>query len=485
MRATRHCGWLHGCVSSRRSWHPDTVKTLQFLAACLVLNLGCQTPERLVSLSRQQRLEGHMESALDELLRALELSDQSGSPPSPEALSRLREEIGEAKAFLNTETQKYITDGIPLSAAAKLQERARLLRRAEFRTTGEELHRTVLRAGQERCLALWSRRPGVSSPYLSQVIDQYCAHFRSPTAEPIDLPDCLSSLEIDGSFEGATAADMTRLAIRLQDAYRNSAYFSAASPRAAVAGLRGFQRLAFSQHPTEINQVWIEQVPYSASETYQEPSRESYTDFETYSEQVPYTTMETYSYSCGFGSTSRTCTGSRLVTQSRSETRTRSVTKWRTVYRTAWRTVTRYRPTERLFKYSAVEHRGQYAGHLVISIQLGTEQMLQPLVVEQREELRLNGWYHDVTFAPAGITPKRPGLPAHETWVDLQLQKLGTSTAAALAQHWASRFCRADTYSMEEAARCARLRTPELPGAVRAKFTEIFGADTPYVLRLP
>ena len=241
---------------------------------------------------------------------------------------------------------------------------------------------------------------------------------------------------------------------------------SVADVDAAVARLRGSIAVQFSTARTTVDAPWTEQVAYSATESYQE----SYSDTEMRSEMV--TSYESYTYSCG----TSTCTGSRPV--SHTEMRSYPVTR----YRTATRTVTRYRPEPRLFQFEADRVTGDYDARLRVRVELADNE--PPVNVRVDHAIKHAGLHHDVTFAPAGIAPSRPNLPTPTEWLHEQAEELRQSFQAALDERWRTRFCAAEDFSPEEAARCANGRGKPPAGALEA-LRGTFGDDAELLTAAP
>jgi hypothetical protein len=100
--------------------------------------------------------------------------------------------------------------------------------------------------------------------------------------------------------------------------------------------------------------------------------------------------------------------------------------------------------------------------------------------VSHAEQLSEHGYEHDVSFPAGGVAPTRAKLTAAEGWFRKQLDALRAKAHAQLAEAWRQRFCAADGYTLEDAARCARLGAPLPPGAV-ASLKEVLQEDAAHV----
>lgn len=449
------------------------------LLLCLV---GCRTPERLLRQTRDLRLAGDMGSALPRLEAMLVLRNQRGKPLSAATTAALNTEVAEATRFLTDEVHRRLRAGLPLAAEAVCQKRAILLAQREFLAANQQLRAAVAGTGVEVCTRLTATPPAAPAPYWSHLLSRYCAHWGQPAQAPIALPDLHARLVVRGPFEGAVNSDLAQLAGLLQASFQESVWYGAGATQTAAAEVVGQETVEFSQRLVALEASWVEQVPHLVVESYQEPYQQSYFATEYYSVQVPYSAFESYSYSCGFGTSYRSCSSTRSVTHYRSESRTRMVTKWRTAYRSATRLVTRYQPTPRVFAYQAVEHSGRYAGELRVALHLGAD--ASPLVLLHTDQRVERGLFHDVTFEPAGIEPARPGLTSREGWVGRQLVQMNEKFAAMLSAQWSTRFCAAAQYSPEEAARCAYLGAGRVPQPATQAIAGSFGADAVLALGL-
>jgi len=250
--------------------------------------------------------------------------------------------------------------------------------------------------------------------------------------------------------------------------------YAAEPPRVGHLELSGSIRSTFGAAEVTRSVSWMERVSYQETESYQEPYQESYLDTEYYSESEPYTDMESYSTTCGFGSSSYSCTQSRSVTKYRTVQKSRLVTKYRTSYRTAWRTVTRYRDEPRVFNYDAIERIGAYRSDWNAQLQIGAA---EPFTVHRANTAQARGDDHDAEFAPADVHPSRANLLTHDGWVTQQIADLGRGFAAATEAHWIHLYCARDTFTAEEAARCVYLRQRAYPAAARAQLARVFGRE--------
>ena len=128
---------------------------------------------------------------------------------------------------------------------------------------------------------------------------------------------------------------------------------------------------------------------------------------------------------------------------------------------------------DRTYRYVAIEHVGKYASKLALRIELGPGAPPADLHADQvRTE---TGRYHDVEFAPAKVHPERPTLRTADEFFGLQSKLAAVRLVEGLAAHWRASFCERDSFSFEEAARCAIAGVETPDGVAKALQTEYRG----------
>ena len=361
-----------------------------------------------------------------------------------------------------------------LAAEAALTARAPLVKHPEFGDGARDLNAVVTSAGAENCASL-TKFASPSSPYLDQLIAAYCKHFGAPPPSTPPLLELVSNLDLDAKVEGMDDDAKARLATTIDTWLRDSIWFAPEPVRIGHARLGGTLRSTYASTQVTKQENWVEHVAYQATETYQEAYPETYTTTETYTEQVPYTTTESYSATCGYGSSTYSCSQTRSVTRYQSQMRTRPVTKTRTAYRPATRIVTQYRDEPRVYTYDAVQKTGTYRSDWTAQITLGVGG--SPLVVHRANTERQVGLDHDADFPPAGVRPSRAKLMTQEGWVTSAVNDLGRAFVTAANAHWKRLYCTRGVYTAEDAARCVYLRSDAYPQAAIAPLTKLFGRE--------
>lgn len=355
----------------------------------------------------------------------------------------------------------------PLAAHAATQKARGLFLAAGLKSRFDELAQEVTTAGVSRCAELKAKLPE-GAAHLAHFTAAYCQVF---SAVPPSVPpsaEQVGALKIQSDTLAPTSpAQRQELEQRLEKVLIASPWFHGSATPMAAAGIAGSHTATFSQHKVPREAHWIEKVPYQVQESYQEP----YTETEHYTAQEPYTEYRSESYSCGYGTSARTCSRSVPSTRYRSVQKTRSVTK----YRTKHRTVTRYRDEPRIFNYEATEHRAQYDAAWDISLAL--PEPVPPVVAKVRGQLSAKDDEHEVSFAPAGVAPVRSRLMSHEQWFADRLPKMEAELRGALSAHWQQVFCTADAVADERAARCARGALEATPEGPKRALSAFLGDD--------
>ncbi len=421
-----------------------------------------------------------LDVTLRELAALLATRDRWAGDGDPPTHAAIADEVTWARARLTAQIGGLVTAHRPLAAEAVLASRRAVLTASDFVSLWPTLTAEVRGAGRTICVAVTPREPE-RSPYLADLATRYCTHFGVAAGAPIALPFTIAGVAIDGEVRGMTAAQRSRLDQTVARVVAASPWAGTpGSPRSAAA-LVGSQAARFGVRPMKLDASWTETIPYQHRESYRESYQESYSDQESYTVQVPHFSSRTESYSCGYGSSARTCTRSVSHTDYRSETRHRTVTKYRTAYRDAWRMVTRYRHEPRVFSYQAIEQIADYDGDWRLEIPLGPA--AAPAIATVVTRSHRAGIDHDVRFDPAGVMPSRANLPSHDDWFERLRADFETDLDRALASAWIASFCREPLYDLEAAARCTHgAATP--PHAPVAALTVVFGAETSQVLAL-
>jgi hypothetical protein len=515
---------LAGCASEIRQRADRLYAERSYLAAARLYDqvLRDDPDDKQARLRREH---ARIEAIRDHIAEAHELAQRGHAAPAdsaleevlawlrqwtvalpPDVAAQLKAEIGGVEARLRKQLIAPAARA-PLVARTRMRELPHLLALPELAVLRGELERVVADSAAGACARMRDRDDG---PYLAALTERYC-QLLGLAAQPVDAPpELIASLRIDGTLVSVAPTDERWLRDELNHALAASIWH-APSGRAAGASLQGSSAARFRRENVIVDLPWTEQVPYQEMESYLEPYTTtemrselvSYTEMEsrmvTYTEMesrtVSYTTSESYSYSCGSGTSFRTCYGSRPVTRTRTEshpvTRTRTemhpVTRTRTEmrpytvtrHRMATRWVTRYRPEARVYHLRAERIIGNYQADLALMIDLGDGG--PPLTLRVRDHDQRDGLSHDQQFAPAGVQPSRPDLPTAQAWFAAHAKELRDSLSAALESRWQSRFCTAERFTAEEAARCAHARKP-LPAGVTAPLALAFGDDARVLL---
>ncbi len=330
----------------------------------------------------------------------------------------------------------------------KLVNNARL---AEWKTAKVKQVNDV---GVERCTTL-GKRAYTTTPYTAYMVEAYCAHWGAHLAFLPPLPHAHAALNVTGEITGATPAENARLKQAIRQAFERSVWYWPTAPHAAPGSLTGSATLTWASHPVTLSKNWVEEVPYTAWETYQE----SYEKSEPYSDREPYTVYS----------------GGRSHTEYRTVTRYHNVTKWRD----RQRQVTRYRSVPRVFTYPANQEDYAYGHRITVRLQLvtGGPEMVHELA---RTET-MSGYRHGVTFTPAGVYPATPTFPAREAWAAKYNEAFAGELANKMSTAYFEQYCQLPQYSAEEASRCAYIAHDKAPQAAFNALQELLGPEVAYL----
>jgi hypothetical protein len=365
---------------------------------------------------------------------------------------KLREPLDGELARFGDDLRKRISAKTPLTAEALRAEHKSLL--DELPSLASAVDREIADLRRDGCQRVRERS---TTPYLAHLASRYCTRLGLPFVAPA-TPELRSTLALDTDVGGVPRDDRDWLHDRFADWFARTAWFARDAKKPAVAWLRGSSHAEFETHAEQLDAPWIEQVPYQTTETYQE----AYSTTEMQSQLV--TTYESYSYPCG----SSTCTGSRP--NSHTEMRSVPVTR----YRTATRTVTRYRPEPRVFHYRADRTTGSYETLLKVRVELSEKE--PALSFEHKRTGKQSGLHHDVSFPQAGVQPSVPQVASASGWLRAQADELERRLVDELNARWRTRFC-GTKLDAEAAAKCVRAGDPP-PAAIEA-LRAIYGEDAP------
>jgi hypothetical protein len=362
-------------------------------------------------------------------------------------------ELAAARKYLDKQFDEGLTTGA-LIAEEGLGRHVKLVNNPRLAEWKSEKVKRVNDAGVERCTTL-GKRAYTTTPYTAYMVEAYCAHWGAHLAFLPPLPHAHAALNVTGEITGATPAENALLKQAIREAFEKSVWYWPTAPHAAPGSLAGSATLNWTSHPVTLSKNWVEEVPYSAWETYQE----SYQASEPYSDREPYTV-----YSRG-----------RPHTEYRSVTKYQTVTKWRD----RQRQVTRYRNVPRVFTYQASQQDYTYGHRITVRLQLVTGG--PELVHELARAETVSGYRHGVTFGPAGVVPVTPSFPAREAWASKHNAAFAGELAHKMSTAYFEQYCQLPQYSAEEASRCAYIAHDKAPPAAFAALQELLGPEVAYL----
>lgn len=354
-------------------------------------------------------------------------------------------EVARTGAYVTDQISTRIASAGPLAAEALEHGYAPLLGRADFRDRHVALDGMIVNGGRDRCAAL-----APPTPYLTWVVDRYCAHFGVERGDAQPLPGLRRDLAVTTAIAGATDAQETDLARALAGAFHDSIWFAPGAP--VVAGhVSGRVGQTVETHPVELTKNWTETVSYQEDEQVQEAYDESYQDL-----VGEWVTVPCYEEGC---------------TPSTSY-QTHFETKTRTAYRWVTQSVTKYRDEPRVFTFTADQVTASNTDELTLVTPIAAAEL-----ADDYQQIAYN---HDVTFAPAGVAPSHTAITELPTVVASGQEKLRQRFAAALAQSWVDHYC-ADAAAPEAAAQCFYGERAHAPAAAHAGLATVLGGDEPFL----
>lgn len=399
-------------------------------------------------IERFERSRANPDEALEQL--SVVLARKSAWPLEAAAYSaRLDAGVQWGSARVAADIDASLAIHRPRAAEQLLAKRSRYLQSSEFTKLRRDLKARIHAEATTRCSALETE---LTSPYLRRFAAAYCRRFDVPWTHESPLPFTVARFDVDNRVDGLTPPQSERLVARLNEALRTTAWYSPSAPEIGRAHVEGKVAADFHVANVVMSADYTETVPYTDTESYQDPYQEAYSDTEYYTQQVPHTVYGTESYSCGSYNSPQTCTRSTSRTEYRSESRTRQVTRYRTAYQTKWRTVTRYHHVPRTHEYDAREHRGYYFASWRIGLE-GKDWPSALSLQSQRADSQTRV-SHDETFEPAELYPSHPKLRSQAQWAEQEIDALTDQLINKLTAGWTKAYCVQPSFSPEEAARC-------------------------------
>jgi hypothetical protein len=356
----------------------------------------------------------------------------------------------------------------PLTGHQVLDVHARLLAHPEFGNRIDVIFDRISAAGRARCKQL-AASATPDQPYWTWIVARYCRNWGDTSVAAAPFPDLRRELVVEGALEGQSDTENDRLRAALAAAFRASPWYAPTGAGTVKAKLEGRLSATFSSKDVTLSKDWTEQVPYTDWVTEQEPYQEPYEELESYTEQVPRTEWK----------------DNAPVTVYTTEHKTRWVTKHRPATRDVQRAVTKYRDVPHTYRYAAVERVGTYRATLRVEIQPEPASLFGGVIAESLRDDIQRGIDHDVSFVPAGISPRRAGIETRDQMVANEGRRLQERLVAVLDARYAALYCSAASYDkLEAAAACAYRDLARAPHGAHARLRAVFGDDETYLAPL-
>lgn len=342
----------------------------------------------------------------------------------------------------------------PLSLGQALDAEARLstvkpaFELARLQPLLSELDKEIRSVGARRCAVL---SPLARTPWLARFMAGYCVHFKASATPIPPMPERRSTIALRVDALKARPQLQPAIEQALTRGLQRSPWYEAKAAGAIPVQVNGSIESERSAEPINAFVEWTESETYSTTETVTENYTETYSAMENRPYQRSYTETESYTYSCGSGTSYRTCTGYRTVTRYRTEYRMETVMKTRPATRQVTKTVYKTRPVARRFDYPATHVKTRNAG--VLTLALALPATTAPLSVQVKDEANTEDLEHQVTHAPAKLKPHVAAVVDEAGFEGRMLTALQQKVRAALESAWVTSFCPGDE-TPESAARC-------------------------------
>jgi len=375
------------------------------------------------------RTSGHRDAALAEMDRLLkQLRGWGGRDAlSPATRSAFDGELAAMPDLVASLIDGDLGAGRPLAAEAAFPRLAPLLAHPELAAASRAATVKIRAKGQEACTRLQAAAM-TDSPHWQLTVDRYCEHFGAAARHPTP-PAPPAPFELTGTVKGMNAGQTAALRERVTDWIRASLWNDPtarpASPASAVSlghgSIEGAVESSFHRQTITLH--------------------ERYDDVITTTAVVPVEIRNQFGTKPPGVSTSSTglAVGSTKV--------------------------------NREFAYDTEEIRGHYGMNVTIRLTLGAP---APVTLKLKRVEDTKGYEHEVTFEPAGISPRRDRVLTADEWVNTQLDGFATRVTWALNRRFVRTWCERPQYSVEEAARClvAGLKPPAALAVVTAALGE-------------
>ena len=360
---------------------------------------------------RAFRSGGHHEAELAEWERLLKQVDGWGGHGalSPEWQTALVAESSTSGEAMVRLVDVDLGAGRPLAAEPLLGQFKPLLAHAEFGQARATVGGKVRGKGQEVCARLQTTATA-DTPNWALIVTRYCGHFGSAGSTPPAIPAPAPPMELTGTVKGMSAEQVARLRSRVAEWVEASLW---SDPSAGEAG-RG--------HIGGTIGGVVESSFRRTTVTLHAP----------YEDTIKTSVVGTVGRQTAFAY------GSSKVM--------------------------------REYAYEAEEVRGDFGMNVSVHLELPTQSSMT-LKLKRAEGVK--GYEHDVSFEPAGISPRHDRISTAEEWVDAQLDAFATRVTWALNRKFLKTYCARPQYTVEEAAHC--FMAGQKPPAAMAVLTGALG----------
>ena len=366
------------------------------------------------------RTGNHRDAALAALDRVLRRVNQQGGPQSlpPSTRAALDTEIRGAVETVRASVDGPLAAGHPLAAETALARLAPLLTDAALAPARQAGGDAIRKTGQESCVRLQATvTPEL--PYWGLGVSRYCAHFGATFAPP-PRPNAVGSFEVSGTLGGLNAAQASHLRDSVARWLRASFWFDPEGKAVGRGTIAGNFVAAFKHQTVTLHAPYKQTLGVASVSIVPPPPPAS---------------------------------GSPVVTPGPA-----SSYGWTTVDQT--------------FAYDTEETRGDYSLGASLKLDVGAP---APVTLDIRRAQGIKGYVHDVTFEPAGITPRHDDVPTGQQWFNAQVDSLWGKAVWALNRKFIAAYCKRESFSADEAVRC--VAAGQQPAGVMTGLAAAIGED--------
>lgn len=406
----------------------------------LIEHAHARAVDQALGQARVRRLAGDFPAAQRAFADGLALRARWNVKLSGALESTVEDEREDATLRLRAQVRPLTQKGEALEAQAVVQQHLFLLKHPELAALRTELEAAAANAGKDTCRRL-SPTATAASPHWTGLVAAYCEHFGADAPRRWPLVETFDEARATVAVSQLSDALGTSLRGALLDRAYAGPFHSPGGTLKAQLDVGGAVGQSRRERTVQLQAQWVERVPYVEHVT------------KTFEEKVPVSECEVYE--------------ENGVKKTRTVTKEKTKTYQKVVPETRWREV------PRAFDYQALQVERVQSFAVRAELYVGG---LSAAAAGREAGDTRTGYLHDVVFPAAEVRPVRPDFPPVEGWLAGRGEELVAAFAESMIAGWRARYCRAGTYDLEAAARCARAGVQVPPEAIDVLAASL-GAD--------